>query len=563
MVIKKKKSYKKQKGGLVIPKQILDYFDSIKYLINMFYEQIDLRDLPNSFERIEDLKINIETWIRSNNIYLRNLAIKIDKILKEKINTVNRYQGLILEILKCALLEVFFSLPTNKSKLMFPDILKKIFINILFIDYLNLDISAKNKNVFNEIFKEKIMKLLNILFHITLLDDKKYLIGLLRTLFLEEYQHQREYGIPVFYGNMSDSYNNNIRNLGYNQFICEKVGVSSKDKRNYIINPVGALAYEYIDKTNYLGTPLYNLLRKILRFDYVQGNKRRDSFSQLPKLEYLRQTTTKFCIAIDMFNNEEVYQEPTNDVSMCSKLYGCSLKMTAAIRPENIASDKDILELLSILLEEELNKQIPQIPQIQVVRPQIPVVRPKIPEVQINLNKEITTYNIRYHYKYFEKLQEEAYKLINNTKNNKNDIPKIEKLLIIIEDIETVQYPNNLNEYYKIYAPIIYEVKRYLELRLSYLKKNKTNKFYNTSTNILLKNENYNTTLDKIYREASIFTRNTRKYNPDDIRKIKKLLEIIKKIKSNKIKRFNFDNDMYQNLQERLDSIYSPNNYSL
>ena len=246
-----------------------------------------------------------------------------------------------------------------------------------------------------------------------------------------------------------------------------------------------------------------------------------------------------------MFNNEEVYQEPTNDVSMCSKLYGCSLKMTAAIRPENIASDKDILELLSILLEEELNKQIPQIPQIQVVRPQIPVVRPKIPEVQINLNKEITTYNIRYHYKYFEKLQEEAYKLINNTKNNKNDIPKIEKLLIIIEDIETVQYPNNLNEYYKIYAPIIYEVKRYLELRLSYLKKNKTNKFYNTSTNILLKNENYNTTLDKIYREASIFTRNTRKYNPDDIRKIKKLLEIIKKIKSNKIKRFNFDNDMY------------------
>ena len=92
MVIKKKKSYKKQKGGLVIPKQILDYFDSIKYLINMFYEQIDLRDLPNSFERIEDLKINIETWIRSNNIYLRNLAIKIDKILKEKnnINTVKR-----------------------------------------------------------------------------------------------------------------------------------------------------------------------------------------------------------------------------------------------------------------------------------------------------------------------------------------------------------------------------------------------------------------------------------------------------------------------------------------
>lgn len=43
---------------------------------------------------------------------------------------------------------------------------------------------------------------------------------------------------------------------------------------------------------------------------------------------------------------------------MCSKLYGCSLKMTAVIRPDNIASNEHILELLSILLEEELNKPI-------------------------------------------------------------------------------------------------------------------------------------------------------------------------------------------------------------
>jgi len=504
MVIKKKKSYKKQKGGLVIPKQILDYFDSIKYLINMFYEQIDLRDLPNSFERIEDLKINIETWIRSNNIYLRNLAIKIDKILKEKINTVNRYQGLILEILKCALLEVFFSLPTNKSKLMFPDILKKIFINILFIDYLNLDISAKNKNVFNEIFKEKIMKLLNILFHITLLDDKKYLIGLLRTLFLEEYQHQREYGIPVFYGNMSDSYNNNIRNLGYNQFICEKVGVSSKDKRNYIINPVGALAWSYIDKKNYNNTPLYDLLRKILRFDYVQGNKRQGSFEELPKLEHLRPTTTKFCIAIDMYNNEEVYQEPTNDVSMCLKLYGCSLKMTAVIRKENIASNEDILELLLILVNMELYEPIPQ-----------------------------NSRNMR------------SVSNVNTSSINNNPLPP---------RIRRQVQPINNSEINKLQKQ-----QREMNNRERYFR---NFSLYNLTPKELLNQKDYKTILDKLYREAHKLTSNGRKYNSNDIPKIKRLLEIIKKIKSNKIKRFNFNNNMYEKIKQRLSNIYNPNNYS-
>ena len=367
MVVKKKRTYKKQKGGLVLSKKLpiklTTYFDCIKYLINMFYDvidiEIDIKFLPMLFERINELKSNIENiWICSDNIYLQNLAKKINKILERKnTNTVKRYKDLILEILKCALLEVFFTIFTNKLKLTFLDILKKIFINILFIDYLNLDIQDKNKHVLNEMFEEKIMKLLNILFHITSLYDKEYLISLLRILFLEEYQ--REYnGIPVFYGNTLDSYHNLICNLGYNQFICEKVGVSSKDKRNYIINPVGALAWMYIDKQNYKNTPLYDLLRKILRFDYVQGNKRQGSFTELPKLEHLRQTTTKFCIAIDPFNNEEVYQEPRNDLSMCSKLYGCSLKMTAEIRRENIASDEHILELLSILLEEQLDKRV-------------------------------------------------------------------------------------------------------------------------------------------------------------------------------------------------------------
>ena len=496
MVIKKKKSYKKQKGGLVIPKQILDYFDSIKYLINMFYEQIDLRDLPNSFERKEDLKINIETWIRSNNIYLRNLAIKIDKILKEKnnINTVKRYQDLILEILKCALLEVFFSLPTNKSKLTFPDILKKIFINILFIDYLNLDIQAKNKNVLNETIQEKIMKLLNILFHITSLDDKKYLIGLLRTLFLEDYQNI--YGIPVFYGNMSDSYHNLTRNLGYNQFICEKVGISSKEKRNYIINPVGALAWMYIDKQNYKNTPLYDLLRKILRFDYVQGNKRQGSFEELPKLAHLRQSKSKFCIAINPVNNEEVYQEPTNDVSMCSKLYGCSLKMTAEIRPENIASNEDILELLSILVIMELDEPIPQ--NSRNMR-RIPIVNissihnnPLPPRVRRQVQP------------------------INNSEINK--LQKQQREI------------NNRARYFRNFSL-----------------------YNNISPPVLLKDKDYNTILDKLYREAYKLINNTI-LMITDIPKIKRLLEIIKEIKfgPNKSKMHNINEDVRQDLIKRL-----------
>lgn len=374
MIVKKKKTYKKQKGGLVsqrlrtykkflifglvsqrLREKIYPYFDFVKYLINriIYFLEEQKRNISiNKF--ISDMNLFIRE--SNNNILIQKLYQKIMYILQNNLNRINRLHFL-QKISECVLSDIFCSVPSNVSKLKFPDILKKIFINILFLDYLKVDdITRQNKNELNELFEQKIMALLNKIFHITILDDEEYLLNLLRKLFLEEYI--RIYDIPVFYGNTLDSYNNNNRLLGYNQFICEKVGISSKEKRNYIINPVGALAWMYIDKNNYLNTPLYNLLRKILRFDYVQGNKKRDSFTQLPKLEHLRKTTTKFCIAIDKFNNEEVYQEPTDDVSMCSKLYGCSLKMTAEIRKENIASDEHILELLSILLEEELNKPI-------------------------------------------------------------------------------------------------------------------------------------------------------------------------------------------------------------
>lgn len=608
MVVKKKKTYKKQKGGLlVLPKKLTRYFNSIRYLIDLFYNYIDLKLLSNSFELIKDLKINIETWIRSENIYLVNLAKKMENILEEKKNskTLKEYNDLIMEILKCALLEVFFSLPSNKSKFTFPDILKKIFINILFIDYFELDIQPRNKTILNQMFEEKIMNLLNI-FHITSLDDKKYLIGLLRTLFLEEYQ--RIYGIPVFYGNTLDSYHNNQkRELGYNQFICEKVGVSSKDKRNYIINPVGALAWTYIDKSNYTYTDkLYNLLRKILRFDYVEGiNKRQYMFQGLPKLIHLTCTDpSSFCIRKNQSDNdkEEIIQPWT--LKKCSITYGCSLKMTPVIRKENIASDEHILELLSILLKKELDNPVPVnishfeqfnrrrngsvLSPIQEFdrRPQInnnqinssalrttqtfmqdrdlnneenpinvhEVVHPQIPKDQINLNKNIIEYNRRYYDNYFEKLQQESDKLINNTKNNKDDIPKIKKLLSIIDKILNIRYHHSMTEYNKIHIPpIIYELDRQLKSRLSYLEKNKINKinnFYNISTSNLLQNENYRITLHKLYNEARRLT-TKKEIEPRDIPKIKKLLELINLIQKTRHRIINIKNKIINDFSNK------------
>ena len=363
MVVKKKRTYKKQKGGLFVlserlKNKIYPYFDYIKYLINMIIYFLEKQNRNISINQFI-FDMNLST---NDNTLIQKLYQKIMYILQNSLNSLHSLH-FFKKIGECVLLDVFFSAPSNISNLTFPDILKKIFINILFLDYLKL----------NKLFEEKIKILLKQLFNIDLLDDKEYLIGLLRKLFLEEYQ--RVYGIPVFYGNTLDSNNNHCRLLGYNQFICKKVGVSSKDKRNYIINPVGALAWKGIDKVKYFNTPLYNLLCKILQFKCVQGNKKQNSFIQLPKLEHLRSKTTNFCIAIDEHNNEEVYQEPTNDVSKCSKLYGCSLKMTAEIREENIASNEDILKLLSILLEEELNNSFsvdiqPNLPQIKQTQSQ-------------------------------------------------------------------------------------------------------------------------------------------------------------------------------------------------
>ena len=42
MVVKKKRTYKKQKGGLKIPPKIISYFNFVKLIINQYYEQLNI-----------------------------------------------------------------------------------------------------------------------------------------------------------------------------------------------------------------------------------------------------------------------------------------------------------------------------------------------------------------------------------------------------------------------------------------------------------------------------------------------------------------------------------------
>ena len=221
----------------------------------------------------------------------------------------------------------------------FEDNLIAIFINMLFIEYI--------RNIPD--MMENINKLLDI-FHFQF-RDIGYLMYLIKELFLKLYPKGYD-GVPVFYGNIQDGL------INYNQFICEKVGISSKEKRNYIINPVGAFIHKRIYNrgvNNSIINKFAELISKILRFKFVQGNKTVFEFKGLPKLKHLT-GPSKFCIAVNhQIGCEEIVQSST--IFKCSKIYGCSLEMTPVIREENIASDEHILELLSILLEEQLVKR--------------------------------------------------------------------------------------------------------------------------------------------------------------------------------------------------------------
>lgn len=405
MVIKKKRTYKKQKGGMKeIDRIMIPFFDLIKICIMEDYKNTNIVKLYQYID--EKMKYS--------------LFVKLSLYLKEVIKFRNTRVMFSLQLVKYLLVE-----PEIRDK--FIDKFLKLYIHLLFIRYL----FVKD----NELFKNAILTLLQ-----QLNKNNKMIVSLLimsnhlnsspslyiaqleqklRNLFLNDYS--TEYGIPVFYGGL-------LFDSQYNEFVCRQVGASSNKKRNFIINPVLAFAYglfykliikepeikqilkiiDRLSKINQSITELSNKIHNYLTFHnlinilYIKKKKQYDitklikfvinkfiskpitvetkenslrrwlmSSAQLsveqkirnkydylysnihvPKLLHINRNS-QFCIAINEFGAEEIIQPST--FSKCALHYGCNLKMTAEIREENISSMTDILSLAQILLLIVLN----------------------------------------------------------------------------------------------------------------------------------------------------------------------------------------------------------------
>ena len=347
----------KQKGGeLQIPGELIEYFECVMNLftkinefINLFVKllnRISRNDYTNSYTnrfKIEyikpfnDILKIIYEYLKSENFMIykqivqlkakieeyRNREIKNSRTYKifninvnnSQLNDIN-YQKKYVSKMKDLLFDLSSIIMDNIIPQIYNECndsnLVKLYIALLLTEYIRKNNLSKNN------------PLIHRLYYILLERDLPIEI---RNLFF------RIKSVPIFYGN------------NYNQFICEKVGVSSSNKRKYTINPVAAIVRTLITSDEFLNKTglLYKLLGKILRFEYYEGNK----YNKLPELIGLSEGT-KFCIVKDRNGDEEVI---TGDLSRCSKKgFGCSLKMTAEIRKENIAPDEDIFELLRILL---------------------------------------------------------------------------------------------------------------------------------------------------------------------------------------------------------------------
>jgi len=402
MVIKKKKTYKKQKGGKTeIDKIMTPFFDLIKeFIIN---------------KSTNNIKNNIKKLLEYINEKIKySLFLKLRHYLESMLNFRNTYDMISLQLIKYLLVE-----PEMSDKF-FIDKFLKIYIHLLFIRYLF------DKN--NSLFKNKILTLLEqinknnklipallILSNSLNSSPSLYIAQLeqkLHNLFLNDYS--TEYGIPVFYGGL-------IFDSQYNEYVCRQVGASSNKKRNFIIDPVLALAYslfyklirkepeikqilkiidrlpkidqsteKIIDKINHY-LMFKNLIKRLFiensnqyaiakliefvikkftskpetiitcetrencfrRIILTADQKLRNNYDYLynnihvPKLQNVNQNS-QFCIVLDRFGVEEVIKPST--FSKCALTYGCNLKMTPEIRDENISSMHDILSLAQILL---------------------------------------------------------------------------------------------------------------------------------------------------------------------------------------------------------------------
>jgi hypothetical protein len=166
-----------------------------------------------------------------------------------------------------------------------------------------------------------------------------------------------------------------------------------------------------------------------------------------PKIKYLPFGTI-FCIVKEQNGEEVIHGE---DLSKCSRIHGCELRMTAEIRKKNIVSNEDILEFLDIFLRIYFENESIIIPpnmnaNVNVIQNLTLNNQPKIQEQQIehrsqnvnisqikhrsqNVNISQIEHrrqnvNKRTHNKYFEGIIE----LLYNLKNLKNKITQMQKL---------------------------------------------------------------------------------------------------------------------------------------
>jgi len=372
-IIKTKKT-KKQKGGQTqerdyrIPNELIDYFEFYLKLLDIYNDFFEYNINRNSINRnnFNKKKSQFEFLIQQPknekiyNDFLRNFPENItnhtDIILfilqllfsSRSITRNDDFISKILKIYRHKLFIEFWYIGVAKSVLTkYDSIIKKSFE--LLRQYSTIDkrflnsLIGKSNSLFNRYNINGLVYNYDYRFY-----SKKILplIIEIRRLFLSDY-HIQFGGVPIFYGNETPS------KIGYNEYICKKVGLSSSKKRRFIINPLAELITRlifvidnYYTNSNSLNvnslkqkyiTRLQILLYKLLNIDINFG------FPKIAKLQYGK----RFCITKNDYQNEELQ---SIDMTRCSVVYGCSLTMSAEIREENLPSDEDIFEFLDILL---------------------------------------------------------------------------------------------------------------------------------------------------------------------------------------------------------------------
>jgi len=369
MVIKNK-----QKGGkeYKIPNNLIDYFISLIELLEIYNHLINhlitfriqdetQNNYNNKKKIINELKNKLTELEKKKSSYLLTDICKLLQIsVNPPLEDIKNLENLIINSILLILNSLFSSRNINETDNFISKMLK-IYRHKLFIDFWYTGLITNDK--YKKIVEESLILLkrtskINKNYVNSFIDNSnrffnnhnlRYysiktlpLIQKIRKMFLEEYP----FDIPIFYGNMIDN-----SRLDYNQFICksEKVGALSKEKRNYIINPVGGLIHWLImsiendeikrsSTTSEYNERLHKLLSKILMIDDINH--------LFPKITYLPFGTI-FCIVKEQ-NGEEVIHGQS--LSKCSRIHGCNLRMTAEIRKKNIVSNEDILEFLDIFL---------------------------------------------------------------------------------------------------------------------------------------------------------------------------------------------------------------------